>query len=456
MPTRCFGSFWRWAALVGLLMSVWCVPAGRVGAFGCGPSPEVGKPREVAHERWRYVFDGAGSYSIVHADEGGVTALMFTPGCAVSFAGLASLDPATGNQRWLLTREDVKGDVGGAVQTGDLILLEADAALVAVDATTGEELWRHPFGQYPSIASLTEGAVFVTDEDELVAIDSATGETLWHTGLPSYAEGWQLSADSTLVGILVDTRKTFDVTVAGYDSATGEERWRTAVGEGSDQPVIARLVAGNEGTVIASLFGFDLSSSLVAIDATSGEIAWRADQLESLSLATIESVIGTAGDVVVVTTTDADQKHGVAGLDVATGAVRWQTSRLDGVLVVDDGLIVGPRTNTDGTGGLGALDPASGTLLWSAKITGVDDPQGVTGGTSTLADGLVVVALAPSADGARTRAEAVAVDATTGGLVWKADYREFEALFVEGAGAGAVFFTAVKGTEATLLALDTD
>jgi hypothetical protein len=139
MPTRSFGSFWRWAAIIGLLATACWVPTGRVEAFGCGPSPDLGKPRKVAHERWRYVHEGVGSYSIAHAGEDGVTAMMLSPGCAVSFAGLASLDPATGKERWLLTPAGVGGDVGHAVQTGDVILLEADGALVAVDAASGVE-----------------------------------------------------------------------------------------------------------------------------------------------------------------------------------------------------------------------------------------------------------------------------------------------------------------------------
>jgi outer membrane protein assembly factor BamB len=220
---------------------------------------------------------------------------------------------------------------------------------------------------------------------------------------------------------------------------------------------LPNLLAGGEGTVLVHLVPFgDEPSVLVAMDASTGEELWRVDDLGASPFGAHVTVVGTDDPIAVVPTSDADERLEVVALDAVTGVERWRSSTIQGLLIADSRAIVGSVTDPDGRSGLAGLDPATGKLLWSLPISGTDDPEALTGATSIIADGRVVVALAPPQDAERTRAIAVAVDPAHGDLIWRASYPEFEALFVAGTGAGAVFLTAVTGSEATLLALDTD
>src|SRR3954451_24034015 len=51
-----------------------------VGAVGCGNPPELPAPAAQTQERWRYVYDGGGSYQIVGWSPTEVTLLVNSPG----------------------------------------------------------------------------------------------------------------------------------------------------------------------------------------------------------------------------------------------------------------------------------------------------------------------------------------------------------------------------------------
>lgn len=108
--------------------------------------------------------------------------------------------------------------------------------VLAFDAATGEESWRHPIpmpaylmdwgpGASPVVF---DGRVFFAQDDDLasfvIAIDAETGETLWRTSRPDMLAGYSLP-------VLCEAGGRTDLVVAGsgklkgYDPATGEERW---------------------------------------------------------------------------------------------------------------------------------------------------------------------------------------------------------------------------------------
>ncbi|HKG24409.1 MAG TPA: PQQ-binding-like beta-propeller repeat protein [Thermomicrobiales bacterium] len=440
-----------------LLVSSFCVRVDRANAYGCGPSPEVGKPRDVPRERWRYTREGAGSFTIANADGNGVVALMNTPGCATSVIGLASLDPATGKERWWRENEGGENDIGDAIQVGDLIVLETGTGVVAIEAASGTERWRLDLGQYPGAAAATANALIFRADREFIAIDLENGDTLWRTAIQGSPGDWDVPDDGRLIVSFSDATNNGALTLAAYETGGGTEHWRAAVEYPAGILALPNLLAGAEGTVLVHLVPFgDEPSVLVAMDASTGEELWRVDDLGASPFGAHVTVVGTDDPVAVVPTSDADERLEVIALDAMTGVERWRSTSIRGLLIADSSAVVGPITDPDGTSRLGGLDPATGQLLWSLPISGADDPEALIGASSIMADGRVVVALGPSQDAKRTRAVAVAVDPAHGDLVWRASYPEFEALFVEAAGAGAVLLTAVKGSEATLLALDTD
>ncbi len=108
--------------------------------------------------------------------------------------------------------------------------------ILAFDAVTGEERWRHPLpmpaylmdwgpGASPVVH---DGRVFFAQDDDLasfvLSLDAATGKPLWRTSRPDMLAGYSLP-------VLCEANGRTDLVVAGsgklkgYDPETGEERW---------------------------------------------------------------------------------------------------------------------------------------------------------------------------------------------------------------------------------------
>ena len=108
--------------------------------------------------------------------------------------------------------------------------------LVALDAATGAEAWKHPlakpaylmdWGAASSPIVHKDSVVFCLDDDlnpYLVCVDAATGKQKWKTSRPDMLAGYA-------VPVVCETKGQTDIVVAGtgrmigYDPETGKERW---------------------------------------------------------------------------------------------------------------------------------------------------------------------------------------------------------------------------------------
>lgn len=108
--------------------------------------------------------------------------------------------------------------------------------LIAFDAATGEEAWRHPLPKpaylmdwgAASSPMVHEGRVFFCQDDDLspfvVAVNANSGKELWKTARPDMLAGYALP-------VMCETKDRTDLVVAGsgklkgYDPATGRELW---------------------------------------------------------------------------------------------------------------------------------------------------------------------------------------------------------------------------------------
>lgn len=108
--------------------------------------------------------------------------------------------------------------------------------LLAFDAATGVELWRHklPAAAYlmdwgPGASPIVhDGRVIFCQDDDLnpfvKAVDAKSGEELWRSNRPEMLAGYALPVISEVDGradlVIAGSGK-----LKGYDPATGEERW---------------------------------------------------------------------------------------------------------------------------------------------------------------------------------------------------------------------------------------
>jgi outer membrane protein assembly factor BamB len=138
------------------------------------------------------------------------------------------------------------------------------AGLTALDAASGDTLWRYAPGEqaWPAPPTVVDGVVYVTmlDEDSVHAVDAGTGEPLWTvTGVAAgevsphlYGEPFDGSDTPLVVG-------GEDGLVVGLDRATGEEQWRLDV-FGRVRRLAHRQTALYVGTAGGEVYAFDTAS----------------------------------------------------------------------------------------------------------------------------------------------------------------------------------------------------
>ena len=130
-------------------------------------------------------------------------------------------------ERWSI---EISGPSARPVVVDGRAFLPTAEALVAVDAATGEELWREDGGappMWPRAVGVHDELVYVTriDDPALLALDAATGDRQWTFDGARYG----------LRPLLLDSRRPTlytgdgDGTVYAIDPATGDVQWTRRV-----------------------------------------------------------------------------------------------------------------------------------------------------------------------------------------------------------------------------------
>jgi outer membrane protein assembly factor BamB len=272
--------------------------------------------------------------------------------------GLVALSADEGETRWRLggDPERLRDRLGAQFRSGwptapavgprlrDDSLYVGTTDARRLSAGTGRTRWALSAGASLDGQVVTENTAVTGASDELLALDATTGFERWR-----HAEGGvPMAADGGVVVTLDDAG-----TLAGFDVTTGERLWRTALPDGRGWFETGVAVA--EGRVFVG------GGRLVAFDLGSGRRAWAAPaELSKLSPPAV------AGGLVVACTGESRQ---AIAFDAESGTERWQLSdpRVTGVTPSiaggPDGTLYVP-----GTGGLllfdiGALDGLTRQIL---------------------------------------------------------------------------------------------
>lgn len=287
-----------------------------------------------------------------------------TDGSTVWRAGL----PAENCTTHALTQpaiDDVDGD--GALEA---VAVTTENALVARDATTGDEAWRLPLSTFgygrPTVANLT-----AAPGPEIVTSD-IQGGVLVATGEGSVA--WRLDLGTT------EWRRPAVWAAPIVTDADADGRPEILVGSGSGPAALAAdgsvewirngsaayvAAAGADDDPAVEVFTAG-TSAIRSYDGTDGEMRWQ----RNLSNARIRAAADADGDGTVELY--AGRIDGtVLALDAETGATEWSTTLAAG----DANIVVPPvlgDVDGDGTdeviavtngGTVAVLDPGSGTVL---------------------------------------------------------------------------------------------
>lgn len=244
------------------------------------------------------------------------------------------------------------------VDAGSVWFTDSAGFTWCYDRASGAERWRHQSGAPVLVApTVKDGTVFVANvEDLVVALNADTGELLWryqHRKDPLRTDDLTLFAAPPPLRVGDDLVVGFsDGSVVALDAARGDVRWERQVGEGRYPDIVAGVSAwGND------LFASGYFVPLVAIDRRSQNVRWRMDAGAANAALVVEE---TRMPLLAHPGTDG-QLRGVAAL---TGALLWTWnsdtgSALTTPVYTPAGLLVGAST-----GGLYLIDPETGRERW--------------------------------------------------------------------------------------------
>jgi outer membrane protein assembly factor BamB len=210
-----------------------------------------------------------------------------------------SVDLADGSVDWRRELDAMLVTPLAVIDATVLVGLQGDTdtqpVIVALDAGTGDERWRHEPSARSSVVSAVSGdrgmafAIFAgLSETSVVALDLADGAERWSRRVNSSFDVIAppvVGAESVFVTDLIGHTRAFDAT-------SGEQRWDFA----QNAPVFRSVPV----LVGAHLLVPTLEGELGAIDAETGELVWRlpADGAPLRSLAPAgEVLVATRGGV---------------------------------------------------------------------------------------------------------------------------------------------------------------
>jgi eukaryotic-like serine/threonine-protein kinase len=228
--------------------------------------------------RWQFdTARGGGPKALFHGHPVVAGDLVITPSDGRPISPVYALDRATGALRWEWPAErGVEADL--VLADGRVLALTGTAELAALDARTGETLWRlAPDGPLPrqethkSAPAAGGGRTFFeTADGRLYAADLATGKMLWKRDLGfDVTTSLLLTAQGLLVG-LADGR------IVRLDPETGDVETALAVGGVPRGPLVLA-----EGVLLVLL---DDEGTLLAVEESLAKTLWRREQVGAWSV----------------------------------------------------------------------------------------------------------------------------------------------------------------------------
>lgn len=153
---------------------------------------------------------------------------------------------------WAMAMQSGSNQTTPLVRHGVMYLVNPSNVVQALDAATGDMIWeyRYPFppdaltlgGPTRNIAIYQDKLFLSTYDAAIVALDARTGEQVWKTVKADYRKGFTHTSGPIVAnGVLVsgingcERFKDDGCFVTGHDPNTGEELWRTStIARGSD------------------------------------------------------------------------------------------------------------------------------------------------------------------------------------------------------------------------------
>jgi outer membrane protein assembly factor BamB len=231
------------------------------------------------------------------------------------------------------------------VADGMVFVTNRAGTLYAVDAATGQQLWRVALGKYVVRTSPTyhDGTLYLVAGFDAIAFDARTGEQRWKTSI-RYAG--TASPTVTRTAMYVVSQEGW---LYAFSLKDGSELWKTTtdgISFGSPSVRGDRMVVGTDRGLV------------IGVNPETGRQAWKRDFTSPVYATPV-----IAGDTVWVVTDDGMLR----GLDLATGEDRFALETTSDLTLTASGeTLYVPSAD----GGLYAMNRKSGDVQWFASAGG--------------------------------------------------------------------------------------
>lgn len=236
---------------------------------------------------------------------------------------------------------------------GRVYVVDVSGAVVAINADSGKDVWRHHLGTPLATGAGSDGDItaVITQSNELVALDN--GKEVWRVRLRASAFTAPLVAGQRVFVL------TADRTVSAFDGRNGARLW-TQSRQG--EPLVLRqsgvlLPVGD--TLVAGLSG-----RLVGMNPQNGEVRWEAPIATARGTNEVERLVDLVGSV----SRDGDRVcarsflSSVGCVDASRGTLVWtQAAQGSTGLGGDDRFVFG----TEADGRVRAWLRTSGASAWN-------------------------------------------------------------------------------------------
>ncbi|AWW38300.1 serine/threonine-protein kinase [Streptomyces cadmiisoli] len=216
----------RWPVAVAVAAGL-ALGAGAVAHVGSGdPRTPAESARPAPFQPWDIDLSARG------AEASGLPQCVHTPGtlyCVRPGVLAAAVDPDDGDVRWARAAAGARadGDVRPPVLSGGLLHVFSDGGrrLDALDPATGRTRWSQDVARYDGRIAHVGGTVLLTGRDsQVTALDAATGERVWRRAVDGVTQPvFQSYGDRIAYAVDADGTGT---RVTAVDPRTGDAHWQ--------------------------------------------------------------------------------------------------------------------------------------------------------------------------------------------------------------------------------------
>ena len=265
-----------------------------------------------------------------------------------------------------------------AISSGRLLTLEADGGaewLIALDAATGQRLWRQRLGdRYESFhgdgprstpAISGDVAVAMGALGGLAAVSVMDGSILWQQDLLALAEGdredWGFASSPLIDDGRVYVHGTEGVTALALDLGSGDVLWQLDSGPGG---YAAPRLADIDGQ--RQLISF-LGNGLYGLEPRTGAVLWRFDWSTYYDLHAADPIVLPSGEIFI----SSNYATGAGLIELTVGesgpqpTALWESRRIRNHW--SSSVLVGDTIFGFDMSFLIAVDVTSGDILWKQR-----------------------------------------------------------------------------------------